>query len=132
MAIKDNDESFTVDITGSTTGEQFKGTFKAKKWLSLEDELIRDNKRRELLGPAPGAVPPRIGNMATVLSELFVRITEAPSWWGEDGRTLKDDEPASEIYKKALEISEKAISEVKNKGKEAKKDLESIPEDPEA
>jgi len=124
MAIKTNEESFIIDTTGSTTGEQYKGKFTVKKWLSLADELVRDNKRRELLGPATGAVPPRIANMATVLSELYVRVTgEIPTWWEGDGTGLMDDEPASEIYKKALEISEKAVQSVKKDGQEAKKEL---------
>lgn len=125
MAIKSNEESFIIDTVGSTTGEQYKGKFTVKKWLSLADELVRDNKRRELLGPATGPVPPRIANMATVLSELYVRIVgEVPTWWEADGTALMDDEPAEEIYKKALEISNNAVKAVKKTGEQAKKELE--------
>ena len=123
--IDSNEDSFTIDVNGSKTGKNYAGTFNCKLFLSFNDELTRDNLRRFLLGPSAGEPTVRVANMADLLSEVGVRVTDGPSWFLDSGRgqNLFDDEPLAEIYKKCIEASEKPLKEMQKKAEEAKKNL---------
>jgi hypothetical protein len=120
-----NSETFTVNVTGDTTGENQTGKFIAKKRLSFNDQLRRDNFRRQMLGTAPGEPAPRAASMATVFSELLVRLLEAPSWWvdADEGRELEDENVIVEVYEKALKVENDAKEEMAKKAAEARGEL---------
>jgi hypothetical protein len=122
--VDSNEDSFTINVTGTKTGTNYAGKFTAKIYLSFADELARDNLRRFLLGPSPGVPTERIANMADLLSEVAVRVNEGPSWFidSDRGQTLKD-EPLQAIYKECIAVSQKPIEEMKAKAAEAKKNL---------
>lgn len=124
-ADENNVGSFSLNLEGETTGTQWFGQFKAKKKLSLRDQLNRDKIRRELLGTIGGESDPRALSIAYVLSELGVRITEAPPWWKEqaNGLDMEDGNVVTKIYETALDIETNALAERKAKADAAKVDL---------
>lgn len=118
-----NEEMFSVHIIGDTTEKAYPGDFTVKRRLSHRDQLTKDNRRRELLGGAPGMATERALSTAMILSELYVRITKAPVWWTEagNGLDLEDDNVIGEIYDRAMKVEADAI-EAKKKKAEAVQD----------
>jgi len=122
MANNSNEETFTINVTGAKTGTNYAGTFTVKRWLSFGEELSRDNLRRSLLGPATGAVPSGVVNVAEILADLGIRIVKGPSWWQESqgGTTILDSEVVSELWDKTMDVPTKAMEELKKKAEVAK------------
>lgn len=116
---------FTVSATGEMSGRQLSGVFTVKTRLSFDDQLMRDQKRRELIGPFKGDVSERAQNAADIISELFVRVTKAPSWWVESrgGRDLEDDDILGAVYAKAMETVVEANKPLKTEAEKAAADL---------
>jgi hypothetical protein len=104
-------ESFTINIKGEKTGEDYRGVFEVKLNLSHRESLVKDQRRRELLGPKPEAADKEARNIAYVFAKLFVHITKAPSWWVESdgGVDLRDEAPIMEVLKKLEELEEAAL-----------------------
>lgn len=123
--IEKYENQFSVNVTGDTTGENYRGLFRVRSRLSHRDHLNRDRIRREMLGPAPEAASDRARSIAEIFSQLSVRVIEAPSWWtnSEGGMGLADDNVVAEIYQEALKAETDEIAKVTKKGEEAKKDL---------
>lgn len=132
--------SFTVNLVGDTTQEQWTGVFKCKTRLSHRDHLTRDRVHRDLLGPnverrveADGTVvtnvTPRAASIAEVFSQLAIRIVDAPSWWKEmdGGMGLSDDNVVSKVYEEAIKAESDVIQALKEKAKAAKKELDKAP-----
>jgi hypothetical protein len=117
-----NEETFTINVTGLKTGENYAGKFRVYRWLSFGQELQRDNLRRQLLGPAAGTPSDGVVNVADILSDLGVRIIEGPSWWMESqgGTTILDAEVVSELWKQVMAVPNKAMEELKKKAESAK------------
>lgn len=124
-----NQENFIVNALGETTGESWSGKFAAKKRLSFNDQLRRDNFRRQMLGAAVGEPAPRAASMALIFSELLVRLVEAPSWWvdADEGRELEDENVIVQVYEKAIKVEEDAREAVRKKAEGARADLEDVP-----
>jgi hypothetical protein len=120
-----NSDTFVVNLIGDQTGETHTGKFVAKKRLSFNDQMRRDNFRRQFLGAAPGEPSPRAASMATIFSELLVRLIEAPSWWVEsdEGRDLEDENVAVDVYEKALKIEVAGREEVAKRAEEARGEM---------
>lgn len=132
MAVNNNEDSFNVDVTGSKTGTNYKGPFKAKIWLSFQDELNIDAIRRQLLGNALPGAPERVANEAELLANIAVRVTDGPSWFTDTNGLLHstfDDEPLQEVYKQCVAVTAKAMDAVKKKAEDAKKNLAVQPEE---
>lgn len=119
---------FTINITGESTGEVFKGTFKAKVRLSHRDELRRDELRRKLLGPTPDAASKRAQNQAELIADLSVRLTETPKWWStvDGGLDLEDDNVLIGIWEECTRLEKEAIERVLKEAEDAKIKLREI------
>jgi len=120
-----NSEPFVINEVGDTTGDTQTGKFVAKKRLSFNDQMRRNNHRRQRLGGALGAPTPRAASMATIFSELLVRLTEAPSWWvdADEGRNLEDENVIVAVYDKAIKVEADARAEVAKKAAAARGEL---------
>ena len=120
-----NSETFVINVVGDSTGETQTGKFIAKKRLSFNDQMARDNYRRQMLGDAKGEPTPRANSMATIFSELIVRLTEAPSWWvdADEGRNLEDENVIVEVYDRCIKIESDAKEEVAKKAAIARGEL---------
>jgi len=108
MPLPNIESTFTVSVKGETTGHQYLGPFTVKCILTKREEFLSDIRRRELLGPAPEDALPSIRNNAYALSQLYVRIADAPAWWRESdfGTGLHDTNVIAEIFEKSLEAAE--------------------------
>lgn len=117
MAIDANDAPFTMHEVGDTSDLTWTGEFRAKKWLSHRDQLLKDQVRRELLGGQTGQPTDRALSTSMILSELRVRLTKFPPWWTEMGQglDLADDNIIGVIYDKAVVIEQEAIEAKKQK-----------------
>ena len=123
--INPNYATFAVTATGEVTGKTLSGKFTVKKRLSFKDQLARDQRRRELLGPAKGEPSDRALNAADVFSELNVRIVDAPTWWtgAEDGLGLEDDGVVGAVYRETMKIAVEANATLKALADQAEADL---------
>lgn len=125
MAIEANDAPFSLHENGDTTDKTYTGEFRAKKWLSHRDQLLKDQVRRELLGGANGVATDRALTTAMVLSELRVRLTSFPDWWKtcDFGLDLADDNVIGVIYDKATAVEQEAIDAKKRKAEKFQEQL---------
>lgn len=123
MAIQD--APFTLSIIGDETGERWIGDFRAKEFLSHRDNLIKDQRRRELLGNAAGVPDERALSIAIICSELFVRLTKMPRWFEESGLGLDllDENVLADVYQKALKVQIEARKLREKKDEVDKKEL---------
>jgi hypothetical protein len=125
MAFDANDAPFTLHVVGETSDQTWNGEFRAKKWLSHRDQLLKDQVRRELLGGQTGVAGDRAITTATILSELRVRLTKFPDWWPTTGHglDLADDNVIAKIYGEALAIEDAAIEAKKAKAEKIQTQL---------
>jgi hypothetical protein len=98
---------FTIDVKGNSTGKTFKGAFKAKERLSMRDRLDIDTARRNLLGAGKeeeAGVTAR--SVASILSQLSVRLTQTPDWWltSNNGLDLEDENVVVAVYEAAIKV----------------------------
>lgn len=117
--------SFTVNITGETTGRVYTGKFLVKTVLSRRDSFIADERRRSLLGTNPQAASPAVQGEAFIFGQLFVRILEAPKFWSDadNGLDLEDANVIGEVFKLTMEKEEERIKQLKEEAQEAVKTL---------
>lgn len=108
---------FTISVEGDKTGEKFFGEFKAKPFLSHGDELYRDRLRKEYLGPSPEASSQEAIERAEILSQLAVRLQDAPKWWKEARNCLDlyDSNVVFEVFSGVAKIAQEAMENVKKK-----------------
>jgi hypothetical protein len=120
-----NDQAFTVSVVGETSGETFRGEFRAVKFLTHRQQLLLDQKRRELLGTSPDQAGVRAKNQAEIFAQLFVRLSSAPKWWLESGQgmDLVDDNVMVEVFQSAVKVEEEAVAEMKKRAEAAKEQL---------
>ena len=98
-------ESFSVDIIGDATGEQYKGVFKVKPILTQNEQLARDELARTMLGLKSQEASPRANSQAYILAEIRIRTVDMPAFWKEckEGGTLLDENVMGRIYDKIQE-----------------------------
>lgn len=121
-----NSANFTISVLGDKTNTTWAGEFSCKPLLSHRDELVRDSRKRELLGAVnPQFADPRALNQADVFAELFVRLTKAPSFWVESGNGLDllDDNVVAAIYREVMRLEKEAFDAIKKQAETAKADL---------
>lgn len=125
-----NEASFTISVIGEVTGEKWLGIFKVKVRLSHRDYIAKDKIRREFLGPHPEGASERAVTSAEILSQLAVRIIEAPAWWAasNNGLDLNDDAVILEIYNAAIKAETDTAEALKKKAAEAEAELKKQPE----
>jgi hypothetical protein len=125
MAIEANDGPFTLHEVGETSDLTWKGEFRAKKWLSHRDQLLKDQVRRELLGGQTGQPTDRALTTSMILSELRVRLTKFPEWWTEVGQglDLADDNVIGKIYDAAIGVEAEAIEAKKARAEKVQEKL---------
>lgn len=123
-------QHITVDVIGDSTGERYQGVFVVKTRFSHRERLMRDQYRRQLLGPQPdGAVPNgEASGSAEVFSQLSMRIVEAPHFWtaSANGLDLIDSNVVTAVYDEAIKAEIDAIKAVQKKAEEAKRGLKDV------
>ncbi len=124
MAI--SDAPFSISLVGDETGEKWVGDFRAKERLTHRDTLIKDARKRELLGPNAGSPDPRAYSVAVIVAELTVRLTKMPKWFEESelGLDLADENVLADIWDKAMKVQTDAQALRAKKSDEDRKALE--------
>lgn len=122
MADEANTAQFSISEDGETSGTRWVGKFRAKKKLSLRDQLNRDKVKRELLGTMGGIPDPRPESIAIIVAELSVRLVEAPDWWRElgNGLDMEDGNVVTKIWDEALKVQEDYDAERRKRAEEAR------------
>lgn len=117
--------AFEIHEVGDDTGELFVGKFRAKEKLSWGDQMQADRYRRELLGPNGAEADIQTQNRAMMVSELSVRLSEAPDWWksSRGGLDFADDNIVIVIWQKASDIRKEWLTRNQKKGDEAREKL---------
>jgi hypothetical protein len=116
MDLPKNQKSFQLDYTGELTGKRYEGTFTVKCVLNMAEkrklEIERSGLSADLTNPTGN-----LNAIALVVSNLRVRVTDAPDWFKQAILTLDilDEDVLFELYSKSLDKSEEWISEVKKK-----------------
>jgi hypothetical protein len=124
-------ETVTVSVVGEISEDTFAGVFRAKTRMSYGDTLTQDRVRRELLGEAGGTPSRRAALVAEMLSELYVRVLDAPSWWknsagpsGIPGMNLEDENVLVKVYNEVLKKDRAIAKALAAEAEQARKDLE--------
>ena len=73
--------SFYFSLTGSVSGETYKGTFTIKGSLSPLDSIKADKRYRELMGANPNFATQHVSQLCFALSQLEQRVLKYPNWW---------------------------------------------------
>ena len=126
MANEKYEGEFTVDnLKGTTTGTLFNGKFKVRTRLSFRDQLRRDEIRRSLLGPTGTEATQGAAFVASLVSEMSVRVIESPKWWkdSEGGMDLADMNVLSEVFALAAKAEQDLIDSLVKEGVSAQADL---------
>lgn len=116
MDLPKNQKSFQLDYTGELTGKRYEGTFTVKCVLNMAEkrklEIERSGLSADLNNPTGN-----LNAIALVVSNLRVRVTDAPDWFKQSIMSLDiiDEDVLFEVYSKALDKSEEWITEVKKK-----------------
>lgn len=116
---------FTINVVGETTGESFRGNFKAKPRLSHRDTLTQDQMRRDLLGPKPADAGQAAIASSLVFSKIWIHLSEAPTFWKEAGNGMDflDEAPVVAVYDNILRIEKEASDAIKKEGAAASEAL---------
>ena len=120
--------SFSVNVVGDTTGEQFTGDFQAKSFLSFRDVLQVDKYRRDLLGDKPEQASVRAVNQAEIFAQLWVRLAVTPAWWKDhaNGLDLADDNLIEDVFTKTVGVETAEREDLKKRGDVALAKLKGI------
>ena len=120
-----NEASFSINIEGESTGERYVGSFKCKVRLSMRDNIVKDNIRRQLLSNNPTEADGLAADLATAAGELAVRILDAPPWWkaSDNGLDLEDTSVLVEVFNQARRLEREAREKLEKKAEEAQPEL---------
>ena len=122
------DAGFSISVIGDLSCETYRGDFRAVKFLTHRQQLLLDQRRRDILGNNSESASPRAQNQAHILASVFVRITEAPTWWKESnsGLDLIDDNVLIEVFENAMRIENETVSEIRAKAERAQESIKSM------
>ena len=102
-------QTFTVNVVGTDSGNPYTGEFSVKTLLTRQDQAVADQVRRGFIGADPANASPRSQADGFMIGQLAVRITKAPDWWtnSNNGRDLPDANVLEDVFEKALAEEEK-------------------------
>lgn len=122
------DAGFSVSVVGDVSGETYRGDFRAVKFLTHRQQLMLDQRRRDILGNNPDSASPRAQNQASILANVFVRVSESPSWWKESssGLDLIDDNVLIEVFNNVMRIEEEAVAAIRSRAEKAQEVIKSM------
>lgn len=124
MQIEGSEAKFNINVLGKFTKQSYIGKFKVKCLLSPLEEIEADKAYRDLLGNNYHLSDEIIKQKAFALSQLKVRLLEAPPFWENEvigGGHVPDTNVILEILDKAIEAQELYIED-KEKEMKARQD----------
>lgn len=118
MDIPKNEATFTIEHEGETTGQKYEGKFTVRTALNMLQKHNLELEKTRLLAdysnPTDG-----LAGIALILSNLRVKIVDAPEWWKQSngGLDVMDEDVLVLLYRKIVEKELEWREAVKNKGK---------------
>ena len=115
MGLPKNEGIFDFKHTGELTSKVYEGQFTVKCVLNLAEkralEIEKSRLTADLMNPNEN-----LSALSTVISNLRIRVTEAPDWFNQSILTLDiiDEEVIFEIYQKCMEKSNEWLESVKS------------------
>ena len=111
-----NQTRFQIDITGTRSGEHYRGEFIYKRLTIGESLKAKCMKTRLLEGQ--DAVDLDAEYAATAIAWLHFGLLEQPKWW-DDPLNLEDLNIITEVYNKVLEFEMQFQNKIEKIGEEA-------------
>ena len=123
MDLPKNERTFEFEEVGDTTGKTYNGKFISKCILNISEKRLLEIEKTRLNADMSNPSG-NLSAIATIISNLSVRIIEGPEWWRQSagGLELQDENVLVALYDKCLDQEEewkkdlKAKSEVLNQG----------------
>jgi hypothetical protein len=115
-ALPKNEKTFSIDIVGDTSGQQFAGQFSAKCVLNLAEKRSKELEKTRLL--ADSANPSNgLSALAEVLAQIRAKLTQWPDWWANlgHGADMLDENVVIHLYDKLSELETEWRNEIKKK-----------------
>jgi len=121
-------KSFSVDVKGESTQQQYSGVFKVRLLLTHRQKLQKDEMKRQLLGVAPENPSQDAFKTAIIFSKIWAHLVEAPSWWKDAGNgiDLLDEAPVDDVISKLAAMEEELNKSLSKEGDKAKEELTEI------
>lgn len=116
MDLPKNERSFNFNEIGDIYGNKYEGTFTVKCVLNMFDrralEIEKSRLRLDINNPTPDLIA-----LSTIISNLKVRILDAPEWWkqSKDGNDIQEENIVVSLFDKVMEQEDKWRSELKAK-----------------
>lgn len=121
-ALPKNERTFTIDVTGETTGIQYKGEFVAKCVLNMAGKHAMELEKTRLMADYAN---PSAGLMGIAISLATVRakVLKGPEWWtsSNGGADIIDENVIFTIFDECLKIENDWKNTLKKRAEEAQK-----------
>lgn len=123
-------EKIVLDVTGDDTGTRYtdQGILRVKVRLTSAERFAQDRIRRELQGEGAASLEAR--RRAEMLSQLAVRVMNAPTWWtgsadssGIAGMLLEDDNVIIALFNAVMEKDVRVARALKEEAEKAQAQL---------
>ncbi len=117
MDLPKTESTFSIDHVGDTSGNRYEGTFVVRTVLNMGQkhqlELEKSRLLADFLNPTS-----ELSGIALILSNLRVKIVDAPEWWKQSngGLNILDEDVLVELYKKLVEKEIEWRAAIKSKG----------------
>lgn len=116
MSLPKNEKTFDFNHVGETTAKKYEGQFTVRCSLNMgmkhQLELEKSRLLADFLNPTS-----ELAGIALILSNLRVKISDAPEWWKQSGGgfNLEDEDVLVELYKALVEKELEYRNEIKAK-----------------
>ncbi len=126
----EDDLPFSIHVVGERTQKTWSGDFRARRFLTHRQRLIKDKLYREYMGPNPAEAEVATHQTSLILSETAVGVSKAPQWWTDEGngQDLVDENVIVKVWEEMRKIQVAAVKHLEKKGEEAKAELKQIAE----
>lgn len=114
LPLPENKHVFDFDMVGDTTGKEYKGQFTSVCVLNMLQKQLLGIEKTKLQADFTNP-DPELKGIATILSNLRIRLMDAPEWWNQSdgGYDLQDENVIVALYSSVLEGENKWRSTVK-------------------
>jgi len=122
MDIPNPQKIFYFDYT-TEFGNKYEGQFIVKCNLTIGEKHVLESEKSRLLGPHANPTDELVG-IAVILSNLRVKIIEAPNWWTQSkgGTTIQEEDLLAELFSKLQEAEIEWKKDLLKKAKPAQEE----------
>lgn len=108
-----NEKTFKVDITGEVSFNKWQGDFTVACVLNIGQKHQIEVEKTRLIADLSNPTEKLLG-LSVIISNLLVRIKEAPKWWDmASGLDLLDENVALEVFDQCMKAEREWKDSVK-------------------